>query len=116
MMVLRALALGGLVVFGSYQFSSYYKANDEAKNASILISRGRCEEGVSVLERLQREKALMPEYNETLSDAYLQMAMQYAKIGNYNRAVELLRKVPAKAKASTQAQHFLRRWTPRVRN
>lgn len=116
MMVLRALALGGLVVFGSYQFSSYYRANDEAKNASILISRGRCEEGVSVLERLQREKSLMPEYNETLSDAYLQMAMQYAKIGNYNRAVELLRKVPAKAKAFVQAQHFLRRWTPRVRN
>jgi Tfp pilus assembly protein PilF len=45
-----------------------------------------------VLERLQKEKALMPEYNDTLADAYVQMAMQYAKNGNYNRAVELLRK------------------------
>jgi serine/threonine protein kinase len=116
MMVARALFLGGLVVAGTYQFGTYYKANSEASNASTLISRGRCEEGVTVLERLQKEGKLQPEYNETLSEAYVQMAQQYARNGNYGRAVELLKKVPAKAKVSTQAQNYLRRWMPRVRN
>ncbi len=116
MMVARALFLGALVVAGFYQFNVYLKANDEAKNASILISRGKCEEGVIVLERLQKENKLQPEYNETLADAYVQMAMQYAKIGNYNRSVDLLKKVPAKAKAAAQAQQLIRRYSPRVRS
>lgn len=116
MMVARALFLGGLVVAGTYQFGTYYKANNEANEASVLIGKGRCEEGVAVLERLQKENKLQPEYNETLSEAYVQMAQQYARNGNYGRAVELLRKVPVKAKVSAQAQNYLRRWLPRVRS
>lgn len=115
-MVSRSLALGALIVFAGYQFVSHYMAGEEAKNAYALIRSGRCEDGAGVLERLQKENRLPPQFNETLAEAYLLMANQYGKSGNYSRAVELLKRIPAKAKSYGQAQHLLKRWASRARS
>lgn len=113
-MIGRALLLGaGLVLAGMY--ASQMHTQDEAKNAANLISRGKCEEGVSILERLQSQKKLPTEHFETLNDAYVQMALSYAKAGQYSRSVELLKRVDTKASSYGQAQQLLRRYSWRVR-
>lgn len=112
-MVLRAIVLGVLLVVGVNTFSKVVFS--EEKNALSLIARGKCEEGVAILERLQKERTLPEDTFESLNDAYVQMAVSYGKVGNYSRAVSLLRKVSPKSEAYIQAQSYLRRWSYRVR-
>jgi serine/threonine-protein kinase len=115
LLVLRALIIGALLIWGGQELSRGYILQNDVKNAVALINRGRCEEGVVVLERLQKEKHLPAEYSETLNEAYIQMAISYAKAGNYARSVELLRRVPAGAKSYSVAQQYLKRYSSRVR-
>ncbi|MBS2006865.1 MAG: serine/threonine protein kinase [Cyanobacteria bacterium SZAS TMP-1] len=114
-MVARASALGVLLVVGVNMFAKIYRNNEEAKQASILISRGKCEEGVSVLERMKNDKTLSSEYDTILDDAYLEMAKSYGSNRNYGRAVEVLKKVSPKSRNYSQAQKLIARWGPRVR-
>jgi hypothetical protein len=67
------------------------------------------------LERLQSQKKLPAEQFDTLNDAYVQMALSYAKAGQYSRSVELLKRVDSKASSYGQAQQLLRRYSWRVR-
>jgi eukaryotic-like serine/threonine-protein kinase len=113
-MVARSLALGAVIVFAGYQFISHYMAGEEAKEAYAMIKSGRYEDGAGVLQRLQNENRLPPQFNDTLSDAYVVLANRYARSGNYSKAVDALKHVPAKAKSYSQAQHLLKRWQARV--
>jgi serine/threonine-protein kinase len=115
-MVTRATALGAILVGSAAYFAQAYKNNEEAKNASLLITHGRCEEGVSVLERMKNDSTLSPEYNEILNDAYLQMGQSYGNTRNYGRAVDALKKVSPKSKFYAQAQRLINRWGPRARS
>jgi eukaryotic-like serine/threonine-protein kinase len=115
-MVARAGALGLLVVFGVNSFFKVYNNNEAAKNASLMISHGRCEEGVSVLEKMKNDKTLSPEYYDTLNDAYLQMGKSYGSNRNYSRAVDVLKRVSPKSKSYSQAQNLIYRWGPRIKS
>ena len=114
-MIGRAIVLGLILIVGGNHFAQNYMLQEEAKNACSLISKGRCEEGVAILERMQKERKLSSEYDQTLNDAYVQMALSYGKAGQYARAVELLKRVSPKANAYSQAQQLLRRFSWRVR-
>ena len=114
-MIVRALVLGAVLIVAGNYFAGNYMVQEEARAACALINKGRCEEGVAILERLLKEKKLTNEFDQTLNDAYVQMALSYAKAGQYPRAVELLKKVEAKSNAYSQAQQLLRRYSWRVR-
>lgn len=114
-MIVRALVLGAVLIVAGNYFAGTYMVQEEARAACALINKGRCEEGVAILERLLKEKKLTNEFDQTLNDAYVQMALSYAKAGQYPRAVELLKKVEPKSNAYSQAQQLLRRYSWRVR-
>jgi serine/threonine-protein kinase len=115
-MVTRAAAIGVFLVASGGYFIQSFRHNEEAKSASLLITQGHCEEGVSVLERMKNERTLSPEYNEILNDAYMQMGQSYGNSRNYGRAIDALKKVSPKSKFYSAAQRLINRWGPRVRS
>jgi len=115
-MVAQASILGILVVVGGSKFADTYKANEQAKNAQVLISHGRCEEGVGILEKLKSDKSLSQEYYDILNDGYLEMGKSYASTRNYGRAVDALKKISPGSKYYSQAQKLINRWGPRIRS
>ena len=114
-LVFRALVIGLALIWGSAKIGSSFKDNDEARYASVLISKGKCQEGVVVLERLQKENKLASQYQDTLNDAYIQMSLAYAKSGSYPRAIEVLKKIPEKSRSYQNAQSYIKRYQSRLR-
>lgn len=114
-MIGRAVVLGVLIVGVFNYVTQSYMVSENARNATSLINRGRCEEGVAILEKLQKDGKLSPEYATVLNDAYVQMALSYGKAGQYARALELLKRVSNKSDAYLQAQQLIKRWSWRVR-
>lgn len=83
--------------------------------AESLINRGRCEEGVQILERLQSGNRLPPEQFETLNNAYVQIAMAYARQKKYGPALKFLQKVSPKSKVIEKASELTRQYKAKVR-
>ncbi len=83
--------------------------------AESLINRGRCEEGVQILERLQSGNRLPPEQFETLNNAYVQIAMAYARQRKYGPALKFLQKVSPKSKVIEKASELTRQYKGKVR-
>lgn len=83
--------------------------------AESLINRGRCEEGVQILEKLQDRNRLPPEQFETLNNAYVQIAMAYARQRKYTPALKFLQKVSPKSKVNDKATELARQYKARNR-
>lgn len=115
-MVARSLALGALIVFVGAQLVNHYMAVEEAKEAYTKIQSGHAEDGAVTLQRLQDENRLPPQFSDSLNNAYVVMANQYARTGNYSKAIDALKHIPSKAKNYGQAQHLLKRWSSKVRS
>jgi serine/threonine protein kinase len=115
-MVARALALGAGVVLVFNLSMKVYNHYNQAKEASVMISQGHCEEGVSVLEKMKNDKTLAPEFYDVLNDAYLQMGKSYGSNRNYGRAVDVLKRVSPKSRSYSSAQNLINRWSPRVKS